>query len=212
MKRSSEGTRLRRRIGSRCALCVAVIGLVIGPIFSHVAFGKAPSDILDCSIYETKSMDLTVAFQVGQFIFKVGPEVSFSRKTGMAWDKIVHGTIARYVELCKPYNAGMVSKVEYESRLKEIEGLYKETQELEAKLYAATRQRAREAGDELDETLRHSHRTTTTKAGLETSVEALADRVEHLELVGQPLKPAPPCPAPDMLGAPGMQQDPGRNC
>ena len=144
-----------------------------------------------------------VGQEVAHFFFNTGPEFSFSRKTGVAWDKVVHGTIARYVELCSRYNAGLVNKVEYEARMKEIESLYKESKEMEAKLYAATRQRAKEAGDELAAELGHKPRTSTSNDKVESSVEKLAERVEHLEPIGQPLKPSSPCPPPDMLGAPG---------
>lgn len=176
------------------------------------ARAEAPDVKLDCSVYETKTTNFGVAFKVAHFLFNAGPEFSFSRKTGVAWDKVVHGTIARYVELCNRYNAGLVTKAEYEVRMKEIEGLYKETKEMEAKLYAATRQRARDAGDELDAELGRKPRASTANVKLEASVEQLADRVGQLEPIGQPLKPTPPCPPPDMLGSPGAHQDPGRKC
>ena len=186
-------------------------GLTLGSVV-QVARAEAPDVKLDCSIYETKETNFGVAFKVAQFIFKVGPEFSFSRKTGVAWDKVVHGTIARYVELCNRYNVGLVNKAEYEIRMKEIESLYKESKEMEAKLYAATRQRAKDAGDELAAELGHKPRPSVSNGNVESSVEKLADRVEHLEPIGQPLKPSSPCPAPDMLGAPGALQDPGRKC
>ncbi|MFZ3013042.1 MAG: hypothetical protein WA045_04980 [Nitrospira sp.] len=183
-----------------------VVGLVICNVLTIGATdvqAEAPDVKLDCSIYETKETNFGLAFKVAHFLFNTGPEFSFSRKTGVAWDKVIHGTIARYVELCNRYNAGLVTKAEYEARMKEIESLYKETKEMEAKLYAATRQRARDAGDELDDMLGRSRKTTNPKAGLEASVESLAERVEQLEPISQPLKPSKPCPSPDMLGAPG---------
>jgi hypothetical protein len=91
-------------------------------------------------------MNVSAAFTVAQFVFNIIPSIGFSRTTGVAWDKVVHGTIARYVELCNRYNAGLVDKAEYEARLKEIEALYKETKEMEEKLFAATRQRAKASG------------------------------------------------------------------
>jgi hypothetical protein len=177
-----------------------------------VARAEAPEVKLDCTVYETRETNLGIAFKVAQFIFKVGPELSFSHRAGVAWDKVVHGTIARYVELCNRYNAGLVGKAEYETRLKEIDGLYKETQEMEAKLYEATRQRAMASSDELDEMLGRKRPAGSSNVQLETSVERLAERVEHMEPISKPLKPAPPCRPPDMLGAPGAQDDPGRSC
>lgn len=192
------------RIGRVVVAAVLVISVMQGPLL-QTARAEASDVKLDCSIYETKETNFGVAFKVAHFFFNAGPEFSFSRKTGVAWDKVVHGTIARYVELCSRYNAGLVNKAEYEVRMKEIEGLYKETKEMEAKLLAATRQRARDAGDELDEALGRSRRTPadSAKARLEGSVEGLAERIEHLEPISQPLKPVQPCQPPDMLGAPG---------
>ncbi|MBX3324736.1 MAG: hypothetical protein U0223_00225 [Nitrospira sp.] len=187
---------------------LVVVGLVFSnliPMLSRDARAERPDVKLDCTVYETKETNFGIGLKVSYFFFNTGPEFSVSRKTGIAWDKIVHGTIARYVELCNRYNAGLVTKSEYDSRLKEIDGLYKETKELEAKLYAATRQRARDADDELDDVLGRSRRTTPSpsKTSVEAAAEGLADRVEQLEPISQPLKPSRPCKPPDMLGAPG---------
>lgn len=206
-RRSSAGA------GWTTWLTVALsVSLLWGPSIAPAVAGDAPREKLDCSVYETKTVNFSVAFKVAQFFFNVIPEVGYSKRTGVAWDKVVHGTIARYVELCNRYNAGLVSKAEYEARLKDIEALYKETQEMEAKLYEATRQRAKTAGDELDEVFGRKPPAATTNVALEASVEALANRVERLDPVGQPLKPAPPCQPPDMLGAPGVHSEPGRSC
>ena len=198
-------------IGRVIVAAIVGIGLTLGPVV-HVARAEAPDVKLDCSIYETKETNFGMAFKVAHFFFNTGPEFSFSRKSGVAWDKVVHGTIARYVELCSRYNAGLVNKAEYEIRMKEIESLYKESKEMESKLYAATRQRAKDAGDELDAELGRKPRASTANVKLESSVEQLAERVDHLEPIGLPLKPAQPCKPPDMLGAPGAVQDPSRMC
>lgn len=210
--RSTLRSRWRRNV--RLYALAVVLGCSLLQGASHAESAQGPEVKLDCSVYETKETNFGVAFKVAHFLFNAGPEFSFSRKTGIAWDKVVHGTIARYVELCNRYNAGLVTKAEYDARLKDIDGLYKETKEIEAKLYEATRQRARDAGNELDEALGRSRRTpaSPTKVSLELSVEALADRVEQFEPIGQPLKPVQPCRPPDMLGAPGAIHDPGRAC
>ena len=176
--------------------------------------GEPPSEKFDCTVYETKTSSLSLGLKVGNFLFNSGPEISFSRTTGVAWDKAVHGMIARYVELCGRYNVGMVTKVEYETRLAQIEALYKEMQETEAKLYEVIRQRSKESQRELDEALGRQtpDGTDATTVDLETRVQRLADRVERVEPIGRPLKPAAPCPPPDMLGAPGVHADPGRKC
>ncbi|HRB82073.1 MAG TPA: hypothetical protein PK614_07400 [Nitrospira sp.] len=193
---------------------MAVLALLM-TVGSGVATTKAvepPATKLDCSVYETKSMNVSAAFTVAQFVFNIIPSIGFSRTTGVAWDKVVHGTIARYVELCNRYNAGLVDKAEYEVRLKEIEALYKETKEMEEKLFAATRQRAKASGDEMDEALGRKRKDSSVPPEVEASVKALAEKVERLDPIGKPLKPAAPCKPPDMLGAPGAQPDPGRNC
>jgi hypothetical protein len=192
---------LKQVIGRVLMATILVIGVSAGP--AQFVRAEAPDVKLDCSIYETKETNFGLAFKVAHFFFNTGPEFSFSRKTGVAWDKVVHGTIARYVELCNRYNAGLVTKAEYEARMKEIESLYKETKEMEAKLYAATRQRAKEAGDELAAELGHKPRASASNVNLESSVEQLAERIDGLEPIGQPLKPTRPCKPQDMLGTPG---------
>ncbi|MCS6289405.1 MAG: hypothetical protein H8K10_10555 [Nitrospira sp.] len=206
---------VRRWMREKGRACCAAISALVMTVGSGVATTKAvepPAAKLDCSVYETKSMNVSAAFTVAQFVFNIIPSIGFSRTTGVAWDKVVHGTIARYVELCNRYNAGLVDKAEYEARLKEIEALYKETKEMEEKLFAATRQRAKASGDEMDEALGRKRKDLSVPPEVEASVKALAEKVEHLDPIGKPLKPAAPCKPPDMLGAPGAQPDPGRNC
>ena len=204
-----------RRMSTNCRACCAVLlaGLMlIGPGMMAATAVEPPATKLDCSVYETKSMNVSAAFTVAQFIFNIIPSIGFSRTTGVAWDKVVHGTIARYVELCNRYNAGLVDKAEYEARLKEIEALYKETKDMEEKLFAATRQRAKNSSDEMDEMLGRKRKAPSVPAEVEASVKALAEKVESLAPIGKPLKPAAPCKPPDMLGAPGAKPETGCNC
>lgn len=203
-----------RAWGKGQACCAALLTVLIasGPGLMTAVAVEPPATKLDCSVYETKSMNVSAAFTVAQFIFNIIPSIGFSRTTGVAWDKVVHGTIARYVELCNRYNAGLVDKAEYEARLKEIEALYKETKDMEEKLFAATRQRAKASGDEMDEALGRKPKRQPGTAEVEASVRALAEKVESLDPIGKPLKPSAPCKPPDMLGAPGAHPDPGRNC
>lgn len=203
---------MRGRTNRRSWAAFVTLMLICGPWSGTARAVVPPAEKLDCTVYETKSMNFSVAFSIAHFVFNMIPTIGFSRTTGVAWDKVVHGTIARYVELCNRYNAGMVDKTEYEARLKEIEALYKETKEMEEKLFAATRQHAKAAGDELDETLGRKPKRSIPDARFDASVEALADKVERLEPISKPLKPAAPCRPPDMLGAPGAQDDAGRIC
>lgn len=136
------------------------------------AVGAFPPVVkLDCSVNEIKEEHIGKTFKVANFIFTVGPEVSVNERIDVAWDKVVHGSIDHYVELCNRYNAGLVTKVEYEARLKEIEALYKETKEMEAKLYAATRQHARESHDELDAAVGRRARPPLVNVSLESQVQ-----------------------------------------
>lgn len=154
-----------------------------------------PEDKLDCSVYETKTSELGLALKAGNFLLNYGPQLSFARTTGVVWDKAVHGLIARYVELCGRYNAGLVDKTEYEQRLRAIDGVYKEMQETETQLYQATRRRSRDSQSELDELVGHKvpSRADPDAVTLEAKVHTLAERVAQLEGNGTPLRPATPC-------------------
>ena len=141
--------------------------------------GEPPEYELDCGVYETQTLDLTFALKAGNFLFNVGPEMGVTYRSGVAWKKVVQGTIARYVELCNRYNAGMVTKAEYEARLEKIEALYKEAQQLQAQLLEATRRQSRSGFDELDREvgkMQASPSKRTTE--LENKVETLAERIE----------------------------------
>lgn len=180
---------------------------------SNEMVGEPPEHQLDCSVYETKSIGLTVGFKVGSLLFNAGPEVGVTHRSGVAWNKVVHGTIARYVELCNRYNAGMVTPWEYEARLEEIEGLYKEAMELEAKLFEVTRQRSRSGFDELDREVGRTHASPTPEeAELEQKVVSLASRIEQLKPIRRTLEPSKPCPPPDMLGGIGAKKESKENC
>lgn len=174
------------------------------PILSPAWAAEPPSVQLDCDVHDTKTSNIGLAFKVAGFLFKMGPEVTFNMERGVAWDKIVQGFIARYKELCSRYNAGMVTKEEYEQRLREMEGLYKEAQELERKLMDETRNRAKSAVDELDRTLAQRKAAEAPAPDpVKDSLDDLNRRIDKLEPIGRPLIPKPPCPPPDMLGAPG---------
>ena len=171
--------------------------------------GNAPREKMDCKVYETKTTSFGVGLRFGAMLLpllgplspsaSVTPLVNFDQKTGVAWDKAVHGIIARYVELCTRYNAGLVNKEEYEARMKEIEGLYKEAQGLETQLFEATRSHAKQAADDLNQELGRKkaagaagHDATSTAASRELaeSVQAFAEHVDRLEPVGRPLDPS----------------------
>ena len=70
----------------------------------------------DCSVHKSEDGRITLGFKVGNFLFGVGPEISFGKKTGIDWDQTVQGLIVRYQELCARFNTGSISKQEYEER------------------------------------------------------------------------------------------------
>ena len=141
--------------------------------------GEPPEYELDCGVYETRTFDLTFALKAGNFLFNVGPEMGVTYRSGVAWKKVVQGTIARYVELCNRYNAGMVTKAEYEARLEKIEVLYREAQQLQAQLMEATRRRSRSGFAELDrEVSKMQEGPSARTTELENKVEHLAERIE----------------------------------
>lgn len=186
---------------------IVEIGLILVCLFPAIAHaGEVPTEKLDCSVYESQTRGVPVGLKVGSFFFKVGPEVTFSHRSGVAWNKVVQGTIARYTELCSQYNAGMVAKAEYVVRRQEIEALYQETQEMEGKLFEATRQRAKAAGDELDEILGRKPQRPQTNVRLEIAVEDLARRIDKGDTITLPLEPSTPCPVQDILGALGEKE------
>ncbi len=151
---------------------------------------EPPAEPMDCRVYETKKASITVGLKAGNFLFSVGPEVTFSRQTGIAWDRTVQGLIVKYQELCTRYNAGLATKEEYDARLRQIESLYKEAQELEQKLMAETRNRANAAIDELDRTLaqRKASEVAATDPMME-SLDNLKRRLDRLEPIGYPMPP-----------------------
>jgi len=165
---------------------------------------EPPAEPLDCRVHDTTTSNIGLAFKIAGFLFKAGPEITFNHERGVAWDKVVQGFIARYKELCGRYNAGLVTKEEYEARLREMEGLHREAMELERKMVDETRNRAKAGIDELDRTLAQRKAAEAPAADpIKTSLDDLDRRIEKLEPIGKTLIPKPPCPPPDMLGAPG---------
>ena len=162
-------------------LAVVAFGLLIGPTLAWAA--EPPAERLDCRVHDTTKSNIGVAFKIAGFLFKAGPEVTFNMERGVAWDKVVQGFIARYKELCGRYNAGLVTKEEYQQRLREMEGLHREAMELERKLMDETRNRSKAAIDELDRTLarRKAEEPAAPADPIKESLDELNRRIEKLE-------------------------------
>jgi len=188
-------------LASEVGLLVLVLALSVGPERARAA--EPPAEPLDCRVHDTTKSNIGLGFKIAGFLFKAGPEVTFNMERGVAWDKVVQGFIARYKELCSRYNAGMVNKEEYEQRLREMEALYKEAQELERKLMEETRNRSKAAVEEMDRTLAQRKGEPSEADPIKVSLDDLNRRIDRLEPVGKPLTPKKPCSPPDMLGAPG---------
>ena len=179
-----------------------LIGLLVWQTAASAA--EPPAEQLDCRVHDTEKSKIGVALKVASFLFKWGPEISYDKERGIAWDKVVQGFIAKYKELCSRYNAGLVTKAEYEARLREMEGLHREAMALERKMVDETRGRAKAGVEELDRTLAQRRGDEAPQADpIKASLEDLGQRIDKLEPIGRPLIPKPPCPPPDMLGAPG---------
>ncbi|MCX5723793.1 MAG: hypothetical protein NTX84_04590 [Nitrospirae bacterium] len=200
----------------RVFMALLAMSLCVGLLPDGASAGEAPAEKLDCRVYDKKTSKIGLGLMVAGFLFKAGPEISYSAQQGVTWDRTVQSFIVRYVELCERYNAGLVTKSEYGQRLSQMEDIYKEAQQVESKLYEATRTRAKESSSELDELVgrkKPSALDSATQASvLDDSINRLAGRIEQLEPIGNQLKPARPCPSPDMLGAPGAYQDADRRC
>ena len=40
----------------------------------------------DCSVHKSEDGRITLGFKIGNFLFGIGPEISFGKKTGIDWD------------------------------------------------------------------------------------------------------------------------------
>jgi hypothetical protein len=205
-----------RRIGRLGWIMPALMvgGLWVGSWAAPVAAASAPEEKMDCRVYETKTTNFNMGLRFGVMLLpllgplspqgSMTPMMGFDRKTGVAWDKAVHGLVARYVELCTRYNAGLVDKAEYEARMKEIESVYRDAQELEPKLYEATRQHAKAASDDLNRELSrrkaapaepHPGAAGAGNESLKASIQDFSERVDRLEPAGRAMSPgASPLP------------------
>jgi hypothetical protein len=104
----------------------------------------------DCSVHKTEDGRITLGFKVGNFLFNMGPEISFGKKTGIDWNHTVQGLVARYQELCARFNTGSISKQEYDERLAKIENIENDAYELYQKFLEKKNRRRQDVFDELD--------------------------------------------------------------
>jgi hypothetical protein len=198
-----------------CRIGILLLSLCAISSSLEVWAGEPPSEKLNCRVYDKKTSNIGLAFKVANFLFKAGPEISYDAQQGVNWDRTVQSFIVRYVELCERYNAGLVTKADYDQRLNQMEGIYREAQQIESKLFEGTRNRAKESLNELDEMMGRKQPPSEGPAqagAMDDAINRLAGKIEGMEPIGTALKPVKPCAPPDMLGAPGVLADPGVRC
>jgi hypothetical protein len=194
--------RTRVRTPIRAAWAILAVA-VVWPVAAAQA-ADPPEHQLDCRVYATRSGSVTIGLKAGNFLFSVGPEVTVGLQNGINWERTVQGLIARYTEACARYNVGMLTKDEYDARIRQIESFYQEAHEMEGRLVAAARDHASTASDELNKALGKPSGSAASpqKPSLDQDVQRLADRLDQQDPIGRPLTPSNPCPVPDNLGAP----------
>jgi len=129
----------------------------------------------DCSVHKSVDGRITLGFKVGNFLFGIGPEISFGKKTGIDWDHTVQGLIARYQELCARFNTGSITKQEYDERLVKIETVEKEAYNLYQKFLKKKARRKQDAFDELD-------RTTNNTQSIKRSYDRINRKIDVIAL------------------------------
>lgn len=141
--------------------------MLLAPVLLHAGKVKMCADEtcvvtvkrekLDCLIHRNKSKTLVLGFKMGVgFGAGVGPEVGFSRKAEMRWNRMSQELIRRYEELCDMHNKGLFSVAEFQKRYDRLDEHYEKAKALKAEVEDTTQDRAGKAFDDLDrETRRH---------------------------------------------------------
>ena len=128
-------------------------------------------DKQDCSVHKNKDGYISFGFKAGLLFFGVGPEVSFGKKTEIDWSQTTQNLIVRYQELCSRFNAGSLTKSEYDRRLEEIEMMDKKVYELRM---AIRREKARQRQDLFDELDRETNKLESLKNSFDAIDKKLA--------------------------------------
>ena len=104
---------------------------------------------LDCDVYEGDG-GITIGFKAGNLLFGVGPEVTLGKNNSIKWDRLVHGIIARYKELCTRFNSGAITMNAYNDRIKEIDEIARNALEFQERLKDKVKSQAKSVFTELD--------------------------------------------------------------
>ena len=129
----------------------------------------------DCSVHKSVDGRITLGFKVGNFLFGMGPEISFGKKTGIDWDHTVQGLIARYQEVCARFNTGSITKQEYDERLVKIETVEKEAYNLYQAFLKKKARRKQDVFDELD-------RATDNTQSIKRSYDRINRKIDVIAL------------------------------
>ena len=194
-------------------LLIAVFTVLVP--FQITWAGEPPEEEIDCEVYETESYGVTVGFRVGNMLINAGPDLTLTREQGVAWDRVSQGLIARFMEACTRYNAGAVTKEEYQRRLDDIERLYAEARELEQRMLQNVRDRKHSAVRRMEDVFAQKSRTKKEKQTesdqsdpIVLAADQLSKRIEDLEPLSGTLEPTKPCPPPDVIGTAGVSDSP----
>lgn len=196
------------RVCEQCLMVMLGLNVLGGMIPTLVGASQGQPEKLDCRVHDVADRTHGPGVRVAAFAFEQAPRSVELGRLGMEWDKTVRSFIDSYVDLCEQYNSQRVSKEDYGLQLSQLEEIYKESQPIENKL--------REMAQGNVEALERSRSPMSDRPSemgiLEASISQVANRIEVFGARGRPLKPSSPCPLPDMLGSPGVQQDAGRKC
>jgi len=175
--------------------------------------GEPPDNPIDCDVYKNKKTSITLGFRIGNMLLNAGPDVTLSEEESVDWDRISQALIARYVEACIRYNAGALTKEEYETRIQQIEVLQREARELEERQIARVRDRKHETRRRMENLLRKKSepKASEVRSAPEKSLTLsengnhLAHQIEAFEsLSRKTLRPSKPSSPPDSLGPPAV--------
>ncbi len=123
--------------------CLWLCGVGHALVPPHAVAGEPPQETPDCQLSEIRDEAGVVSgVTVGRFSFATGPATTRALQPGHGWEQAVQTLVARYVEVCRRYEAGVMAEAEFDERLREIAELHGEAQALEARLLEAAKSRA----------------------------------------------------------------------
>lgn len=112
---------------------------------------KIKREKLDCKVHDTKKSSLSLGFKMSvAFAAKVGPEVTWSKQTGIQWNGMSQDIILKYKVLCDMHNKGHLTVAQFDQRYEKLEGLFDKAVELKAAIEEDVYKRSEKAFDDLE--------------------------------------------------------------